>query len=137
MSGSENALPKGGLEKSAQNSGKAYEMDRKSRPLLAATVLWCFLLVDTILWNWPWGLGLSAVGLLWYVLVLWELGLGCLKRREDRVLLVVNLALLISFALTSNGWFRAWNFLALAALVCLGVYRSLSLIHICRCRRRG
>ena len=117
MSGSENALPKGGLEKSAQNSGKAYEMDRKSRPLLAATVLWCFLLVDTILWNWPWGLGLSAVGLLWYVLVLRELGLGCLKRREDRVLLVVNLALLISFALTSNGWFRAWNFLALAGLV--------------------
>ena len=33
------------------------------------------------------------------------------------MLLVMNLALFASFALTSNTWFRWWNFLALLVLV--------------------
>ena len=117
MSVPENALPTGGTAKPAQNSRKTYEIDRRSRLILGATVIWCFLLVDTFLWSWPWGLGLGAAGLLWYALVLWDLGPGCLKQREARALLVMNLALFVSFALTSDSWFRAWNFLALAALV--------------------
>ena len=117
MSIPENALPAGGQAKPTQKVSKPYEIDRRDRWLLVGVLLWCFLVVDSLLWSWPWGLGLTAIGALWYVLTLAALGPTCLKRREDRLLLVMNLALFASFALTSNTWFRWWNFLALLVLV--------------------
>ena len=117
MSVPENALPAGGPAKPTQNPGKPYAADRRDRRALLLTPVWCFLLVDSFFWHWPWGLGLTAAGFLWYALALGYLGRACLRRREDRVLLVMNLALLASFALTSNSWFRWWNLLALLVLV--------------------
>ena len=117
MSVPENALPAGGPAKLTQNPGKPYAADRRDRRALLLTPVWCFLLVDSFFWHWPWGLGLTAAGFLWYALALGYLGRACLRRREDRVLLVMNLALLASFALTSNSWFRWWNLLALLVLV--------------------
>ena len=117
MSVPENALPAGGSAKPTQKASKAYEIDRRDRWVLAGTLVWCFLAVDSLLWSWPWGLGLTAAGLLGYVLTLAALGPACLKRRADRLLLVMNLALFASFALTSNAWFRVWNLLALLVLV--------------------
>ena len=117
MSVPENALPTGGTAKPTQKSEKTYVIDRRDRFILGGTLIWCFLAVDTILWSWPWGLGLAAAGALWYVLTLAALGPGCLQRREDRLLLVMDLALFASFALTSNSWFRVWNFLAVLVLV--------------------
>ena len=117
MSVPENALPAGGSAKPAQMPKKSYVTDRRDRLILAGTLIWCFLAVDTILWSWPWGLGLTAVGLLGYALTLADLGPGCLKGRADRLLLVMNLALFVSFALTSNSWFRVWNLLAVLVLV--------------------
>ena len=117
MSVPENALPAGGQAKLTQKASKNYEIDHRDRWVLAGTFVWCFLVVDSLLWSWPWGLGLSAVGALGYVLTLAALGPACLKRREDRLLLIMNLALFASFALTSNPWFRWWNFLALLVLV--------------------
>ena len=117
MSVSENALPMGGPAKPTQNSGKSRDIDRRDRLALLLTPIWCFLLADSFLWHWPWGLGLTAVGFLWYALTLGYLGHGCLGRPADRTLLAAILALLASFALTSSSWFRMWNFLALLALV--------------------
>ena len=117
MSVPENALPTGGTAKPTQKSVKAWDTDRRDRLILVGTLVWCFLAVDSILWSWPWGLGLSAAGALWYALTLAALGPVCLRRREDRLLLVMNLALLASFALTSNSWFRVRNFLAVLVLV--------------------
>lgn len=54
----------------------------------------------------------------WYALLLAAVGREALaRRRESRVLLVYNLLLAASFALTSNPWFQVWNFLALMLLV--------------------
>ena len=130
MSVPENALPMGGSAKPTQNSSKPYTIDRRDRRVLAGALIWCFLLVDTLLWSWPWGLGLSAVGLAWYALVLWEVGPGCLKQRENQVLLVMNLALLASFALKSNAWFRLWNVLALLVLVPVHLMSLSGAVHL-------
>jgi hypothetical protein len=66
MSVPENALPVGGSAEPTQNPGRSYAADRRDRRALLLTPVWCFLLVDSFLWHWPWGLGLTTAGFLWY-----------------------------------------------------------------------
>lgn len=111
-----NALIPEGAAQPAQNVRKVYEITPRSRLLLAATLALCLLLVDAA--GWPWGTGNTVTVFAWYALLLPAVGReALLRRRESRALLVVNLLLAASFALTSNPWFRIWNFLALALLV--------------------
>lgn len=112
----EKALLPEGAAKPAQIPRKIYEAIPHGRFLLAGTLALCLLAVNAA--EWPWGMGDTALVFAWYALLLPFLGREALaRRRESRVLLVYNLLLATSFALTSNPWFRVWNFLALAALV--------------------
>ena len=113
----ENALPPGGPAKPAQIPSKLYETDRRDRLLLAGALVFCFLTVDSLLWAWPWGAGLTAAVFAWYALLLAALGAELFHTWESRCLLLANLALAAAFALGSNPYFRCWNFLALLALV--------------------
>lgn len=117
MSVPENALPTGGPAKPAQIAKISYETDRRDRILLVFVLLWCLLTVDVILWSWPWALGLTASVAAWYALLAAALGAKLIQSRESRCLLVMNLCLGATFALTSNSWFRVWNLLALLVLV--------------------
>lgn len=112
----EKALLPEGAAKPVQIPRKIYEAIPHGRFLLAGTLALCLLAVNAA--EWPWGMGDTALVFAWYALLLPFLGREALaRRRESRVLLVYNLLLATSFALTSNPWFRVWNFLALAALV--------------------
>lgn len=116
MDNLEKALVPEGAAKSAQNVRKVYEITPRDRLLLAAVLALCLLLVNALFW--PWGAGNTVTVFAWYALLLPAVGReALLRRRESRVLLAVSLLLAASFALTSNPWFRVWNFLALAALV--------------------
>jgi len=116
----ENALPAAGQTSCAQNGQKTAvsrpEADGRDRRMLAGAAVWCVLAADC-LWQLPAGAGLTALVWGWYALALAYLGRGCLRRGECRALLAANLALGLTFALTSDGDFRVWNFLALAALM--------------------
>ena len=116
MDAFENALPPEGGAKPIQNPLKTYEIDRRDRLLLGGTLVWCLLMVDTVLDSWPWGMGLTAGLFAWYALLLAVLGRRVFQRGESRALLAAGLVLAASFALTSDPWFRIWNFLALLAL---------------------
>ena len=116
MNNMENALVPEGAAKPAQNVRKIYETTPRSRLFLAGTLALCLLLVNAV--TWPWGMGNTVTVFAWYALLLPAMGReALLRRRESRVLLAANLLLAASFALTSNPWFRLWNFLALALLV--------------------
>ena len=116
MDNMEKALAPEGAAKPAQIPRKVYETVPHGRLLLAGTLALCLLAVNAV--EWPWGMGNTAAVFAWYALLLPAMGREALaRRRESRVLLVYNLLLAASFALTSNPWFRVWNFLALAALV--------------------
>lgn len=92
------------------------EVTRRDRLFLSLSFCYCFLLADAL--HWPWGLGNTVTVFLWLLLLTAFLGPETMFRRpESRVLLVVNLALAASFALTSNFFFRWWNFLALLVLL--------------------
>lgn len=105
-----------GAAKPAQKPRKIYEAAPHGRLLLAGALALCLLVVNTL--EWPWGMGDTALIFAWYVLLLPALGREALARRqESQVLLVYDLLLAASFALTSNPWFRVWNFLALVVLV--------------------
>ena len=110
------ALPPEGSAKPAQMSPKLYEITRRDQLLLAGILVWCFLAVDTVLWAWPYGMGLTAAVFGWTLLLAAALGRRLFESRESRVLLVTLLLLAVSFALTSSPYFRCWNFLALVAL---------------------
>lgn len=112
----EKALVPEGAAQPAQNVRKIYETDPRGRLLLAGTLALCLILVNAA--GWPWGMGNTVTVFAWYALLLPAVGREALaRRRESRVLLVYNLLLAASFALTSNPWFRIWNFLALLLLV--------------------
>lgn len=116
MNEKENTPPKAEVIQYAQNAGKFYETAGKERGFLAATLVFCILLADTVLWYGPAaGTGL-AVGI-WYVLLFAYVGPEGFKRGESQVLLVMNLLLASTLVLTSNRYFRIWNLLALMALV--------------------
>ena len=116
MNENANALPAEGSSQCAQKRELTGKTNREYRVLLALTLAFCFLLADAL--GWPWGIGNSVTVFAWYILLLSAQGRKAMfRRRESRVLLLVNLALAASFALTSNPSFRWWNFLALAVLV--------------------
>ena len=116
MDNMEKALVPEGAAKPAQNVRKIYEVTTRGRLLLAAALAFCLLLVNAL--GWPWGAGNTATVFAWYALLLPAMGREALfRRRESRVLLAYNLLLAASFSLTSNPFFRLWNFLALALLV--------------------
>ena len=112
MNEQNNALPREGLILCVQRP----EVTRRDRLFQGLSFCYCFLLTDALCW--PWGMGNTVTVFLWLLLLASFVGPGELfLRRESRVLFVVNLALALSFALTSNAFFRCWNFLALAALL--------------------
>lgn len=116
MDNMEKAPVSEGAAKPAPTPRKIYETTPRSRLFLAGTLALCLLAVNAV--EWPWGMGDTTLIFAWYALLLPAMGREALtRRRESRVLLVYNLLLAASFALTSNPWFRGWNFLALAALV--------------------
>lgn len=116
MENLEKALVSQGAAQPAQNVRKIYETTPRDRLLLAGTLALCLLLVNAA--GWPWGMGNTLTVFAWYALLLPAMGREVLaRRRESWVLLAYNLLLAVSFALTSNPWFRLWNFLALMVLV--------------------
>lgn len=117
MADFENALPPAGPAKHTPSAPKTLEIDRRDRCLLPAVLLWCFLSVDTILWSWPHGMGVTAVVFGWYVLLGAALGPAVFHSAESRVLLGSSLLLAVSFALASTPFLRLWNFLILLMLL--------------------
>ena len=116
MNEHEKALPAGGSAKPTQNAVKIYVISSRERLLLPLAFCFCLLLVNTLLWSGPTA-GLTAAVCAWYGLLGLYLGRTLLNTWESRVLLVVNLALAATLALGSNWYFRAWNLLALLALL--------------------
>ena len=110
------ALPAGGPAKFTQNAVKIYVISSRERLLLPLAFCFCLLLVNTLLWSGPTA-GLTASVCVWYGLLGLYLGRTLLNTWESRVLLAVNLALAATLALGSNWYFRAWNLLALLALL--------------------
>lgn len=118
MENSKKALVPEGAAKPAPIPRKIYVTTPHSRLLLAGTLALCLLAVNAL--EWPWGAGNTAAVAAWYALLLPALGREALaRRRESQVLLIYNLLLAVSLALTSNPWFRVWNFLALVLLASL------------------
>ena len=116
MDNMEKALVPEGAAQPAQTPRKICETIPHGRLLLAGALALCFLLVNAA--GWPWGMGNTLTVFAWYALLLAAVGREALaRRRESRVLLVYNLLLAVSFALTSNPWFQVWNFLALVLLL--------------------
>ena len=116
MNEHEKALPAGGPAKLTQNAVKIYVISSRERLLLPLAFCFCLLLVNTLLWSGPTA-GLTASVCVWYGLLGLYLGRTLLNTWESRVLLAVNLALAATLALGSNWYFRAWNLLALLALL--------------------
>ena len=116
MNEHEKALPAGGPAKLTQNAVKIYVISSRERLLLPLAFCFCLLLVNTLLWSGPTA-GLTAAVCVWYGLLGLYLGRPLLNTWESRVLLAVNLALAATLALGSNWYFRAWNLLALLALL--------------------
>ena len=116
MNEHEKALPAGGPAKLTQNAVKIYVISSRERLLLPLAFCFCLLLVNTLLWSGPTA-GLTAAVCVWYGLLGLYLGRTLLNTWESRVLLAVNLALAATLALGSNWYFRAWNLLALLALL--------------------
>ncbi len=124
MSDLTNALPPEGSTKCTQKRVLDGESMARWRRSLLLTFLFCLFLADAM--GWPWGMGNTVTVFAWYLLLALTVGREPLfRRRESRVLLGVNLALASTFALTSNPWFRWWNFLALVLLVPLQAMAAL------------
>lgn len=109
-------VPEGAV-KCAQKAPKIYEIRPCDRWYLAAALVFCVLLADSLLWGGRRGAVVSVVVGAWYVLVLAYTGPAPLLVRSNRVLLLCNLFLALSMALTSSPAFRTWNCMALLALV--------------------
>ena len=116
MENNQNALPLEGAAKPAQNSLKYPDTTPRDRRFLLFTAAFCVLMADTLLWYGPTA-GMTALVGVWYVLVLSYLGPAPLAIRSNQVLLLFNLFLAVTLALTSNWYFRVWNCLALLALL--------------------
>ena len=111
-----NALPPEGQAKPAQNLHKPYEAAPRDRFFLLFTAAFCVLLADTFLWYGPTA-GMTAAVFVWYLLVFSFLGAAPLTVRSNRVLLLFNLFLALTLALSSSWMFRLWNGLALLVLL--------------------
>ena len=116
MSEEKNALPPEGPAKPAQNLEKIASLSSRERLLLPLTFGFCLLLVNTLLETGPTA-GLTAAVCAWYALLTVCQGRKLLIAGESRFLLATNLVLPATLALGSNWYFRAWNLLALLALL--------------------
>ena len=116
MSEQEKALPAGGPAKPTPKPEKSYWITSRERVLLPLVFCFCLLLVNTLFWSGPTA-GLTAAALVWYALLFFYLRGELLKTGERRFLLMVNLLLAATLALSSNWYFRVWNLLALLVLL--------------------
>lgn len=95
------------------------QVDRRERLVFPLLWLWCALLWEVTAGTatgWSLGLGVTVLMAVFYAVV-W-LYLGPPKTAFGRLLLVSNLLLALTYALTSRSeWFRAWNALFLVVLV--------------------
>lgn len=114
MSDSEKALPP--TEQLTQTETPVFETGLRERWYLALTFGLCILLADAAIFYGP-GAGITMLVFLWYALLFAYVGTGGLGRRENRVLLAINLLLALTLALTSNWYFRIWNCGALLLLL--------------------
>lgn len=112
----ENALPLGGLAKPTLKQPTLYETDCKDRCALALALLLSLLTVEGLLWYGP-AAGCAVSVYVFYAVILFYLGSAPFRRRENQVLLLSNLLLATTFLVSSNRYFRGWNFLALCALL--------------------
>lgn len=116
MNDLENALPPEGGAELTQNPPSPVGPDRRDRPLLALTMLFCLFVADTFpldLFNG----GMTALVLAWYLLVFLFVRPAGMSQRSNQLLFLTNLLLAWSLVLTSSLNFRVWNALALLALV--------------------
>lgn len=120
MNDLENALPPKGGAELTQNPRSPVGPDRRDRPLLALTMLFCLLVADTFPWNLFNG-GMTALVLAWYLLVFLFVRPAGMSQRSNQLLFLTNLLLAWSLVLTSSLNFRIWNTLALLALLPLHV----------------
>ena len=110
------------LVQCAKNPEKTWETAPRDRVFLLLTFGFCLLMVDSVLFHQP-GLGVTLLVFCWHGLSLAYGGRGLLRTRESRVLLGADLFLALTFALTSNWWFRLWD---LGALLVLTPLQALS-----------
>ena len=117
MNEQEKALQPEGAAKPAQSAAKIYVIHSRDRLLVPLTFCFCLLVVNTLLTCGS-GAGWASAVFAWYVLLAVSHGARLWQTAESRFLLVTNLALaLCPLVLGSNGYFRAWNLLALLALL--------------------
>lgn len=122
MENVKNAPQAPGLVQCAKNPEKTWETAPRDRVFLLLTFGFCLLMVDSVLFHQP-GLGVTLLVFCWHGLSLAYGGRGLLRTRESRVLLGADLFLALTFALTSNWWFRLWD---LGALLVLTPLQALS-----------
>lgn len=122
MENVKNAPQAPGLVQCAKNPEKTWEIAPQDRVFLLLTLGFCLLMVDSVLFHQP-GLGITLLVFCWHGLSLAYGGRGLLRTRESRVLLGADLFLALTFALTSNWWFRLWD---LGALLVLTPLQALS-----------
>ena len=122
MENVKNAPQAPGLVQCAKNPEKTWETAPRDRVFLLLTFGFCLLMVDSVLFHQP-GLGITLLVFCWHGLSLAYGGRGLLRTRESRVLLGADLFLALTFALTSNWWFRLWD---LGALLVLTPLQALS-----------
>ena len=116
MNDLENALPPEGGAELTQNPPSPVGPDRRDRPLLALTMLFCLFVADTFPLDLVNG-GMTALVLAWYLLVFLFARPAGMSQRSNQLLFLTNLLLAWSLVLTSSLNFRVWNALALLALV--------------------
>ena len=110
------ALPPEGLDLCAQTPGKYGDASPRDRRFLLFTATFCVLMADTLLWHGATA-GMTVLTGVWCVLLRAYLGRSACAARAGRVLRLFCLLLALTFALTSNTYFRVWNCLALLALL--------------------
>ena len=110
------ALPPEGLDLCAQTPGKYGDASPRDRRFLLFTAVFCVLMADTLLWHGATA-GMTVLTGVWCVLLRAYLGRSACAARAGRVLRLFCLLLALTFALTSNTYFRVWNCLALLALL--------------------
>ncbi len=116
MSEQEKALPAGGPAKPTPKPEKTYWITSRERVLLPLVFCFCLLLVNTLFWSGPTA-GLTAAALVWYALLFLSERRASENWRTPFSLLMVNLLLAATLALSSNWYFRVWNLLALLVLL--------------------
>ena len=117
MNEQEKALRTEGAAKPAQTAAKVYVIDGRERLLVPLTFGFCLLLVNTFFETGV-SAGLAVSVAAWYGLLYAAKGRKLWQSGESLLLLLTGGALaLCSLVLGSNWYFRAWDLLALTALL--------------------